>query len=92
MARSYDTGRYRDLVTASVVPSALVLEWALKEVDLTLRTADGAGVPLLAALSRQWHTAVETGHRREDISAARLALERRSSSGFGSGVAPDDGC
>jgi len=30
----------------------------------------------LAALSRQWHAAVDAGHGREDISAARLALGR----------------
>jgi 3-hydroxyisobutyrate dehydrogenase len=52
------------------------LEWALKDVDLALGAADGGGLPLLAALSRQWHTAVDTGHGREDISAARLALGR----------------
>jgi len=39
---------------------------------------DGGGdpLPLLAALSRQWHAAVDGGHRREDVSAARLALPR----------------
>jgi 3-hydroxyacyl-CoA dehydrogenase len=36
--------------------------------------ADGGPPPLLAALSRQWHAAVEAGHGRQDISAARLAL------------------
>jgi 3-hydroxyisobutyrate dehydrogenase len=51
------------------------LEWALKDVDLALGTA-GEGLPLLAALSRQWHAAVDAGHGREDISAARLALGR----------------
>ena len=50
------------------------LEWARKDVDLALGAAGGVGLPLLAALSRQWHTAVEAGHGREDISAARLAL------------------
>ena len=50
------------------------LEWALKDVDLALAEAGGAALPLLAALSRQWRTAVEAGHGREDISAARLAL------------------
>jgi 3-hydroxyisobutyrate dehydrogenase len=50
------------------------LEWALKDVDLALGAAGGAGLPLLAALSRQWHAAVDAGHGREDISAARLAL------------------
>ena len=50
------------------------LEWALKDVDLAIEAADGATLPLLAALSRQWHAAVEAGHGREDVSAARLAL------------------
>ncbi len=49
------------------------LEWALKDVDLAL-AAGGSGLPLLAALSRQWHAAVDDGHGREDVSAARLAL------------------
>ncbi len=52
------------------------LEWALKDVDLALGAAGGGGLPLLAALSRQWHAAVDAGHGREDISAARLALGR----------------
>ncbi len=50
------------------------LEWALKDVDLAISAAPGADLPLLAALSRQWHLAVDAGHGREDISAARLAL------------------
>ena len=50
------------------------LEWALKDVDLALAEAGGAALPLLTALSRQWRAAVEAGHGREDISAARLAL------------------
>ena len=50
------------------------LEWALKDVDLAITAADGARLPLLEALSRQWRAAVEDGHGREDISAARLAL------------------
>jgi len=51
------------------------LEWAVKDVDLALAAAGGARLPLLEALARQWHAAVEAGHGREDISAARLALE-----------------
>jgi 3-hydroxyisobutyrate dehydrogenase len=51
------------------------LEWALKDIDLAIAAADGARLPLLEALSRQWRTAVEAGHGREDISVARLALE-----------------
>jgi 3-hydroxyisobutyrate dehydrogenase len=50
------------------------LEWALKDVDLAIGAARGDTPPLLAALSRQWHTAVAAGHGRQDISAARLAL------------------
>jgi 3-hydroxyisobutyrate dehydrogenase len=50
------------------------LEWALKDVDLALHAAGGTALPVLAALSRQWHTAVEAGRGREDVSAARLSL------------------
>ena len=52
------------------------LEWALKDVDLAIAAAEGDRLPLLEALSRQWRAAVEAGHGREDISAARLALGR----------------
>ena len=51
------------------------LEWALKDVDLAIAAADGARLPLLEALSRQWRSAVEAGHGREDISVTRVALE-----------------
>jgi hypothetical protein len=34
----------------------------------------GQALPLLAALSGQWHAAVAAGCGRYDISAARLAL------------------
>jgi 3-hydroxyisobutyrate dehydrogenase len=50
------------------------LEWALKDVDLALSVAGGDTLPLLSALSRQWRVAVDAGHGREDVSAARLAL------------------
>jgi 3-hydroxyisobutyrate dehydrogenase len=50
------------------------LEWALKDVDLAIDAAGGDRLPLLVALSRQWHAAVEAGHGRQDVSAARLAL------------------
>ncbi len=50
------------------------LEWALKDVDLAISAAGDDNLPLLAALSRQWHAAVDAGHGREDVSAARLAL------------------
>jgi 3-hydroxyisobutyrate dehydrogenase len=50
------------------------LEWALKDVDLAIGAADGGSLPMLAALSRQWHTAVAAGYGRGDVSAVRLAL------------------
>ena len=50
------------------------LEWALKDVDLAIAAAGGDTLPVLAALSRQWRAAVDAGHGREDVSAARLAL------------------
>jgi 3-hydroxyisobutyrate dehydrogenase len=50
------------------------LEWALKDVDLAISEAAADSLPLLAALSSQWHAAVESGHGREDVSAALLAL------------------
>jgi 3-hydroxyisobutyrate dehydrogenase len=53
------------------------LEWALKDVDLAIEEAGGKALPLLGALSRQWHAAVDAGHGRDDVSAARLALVGR---------------
>jgi len=50
------------------------LQWALKDVDLALEASRGDSLPVLTALSRQWHAAVSQGHGREDVSAARLAL------------------
>jgi 3-hydroxyisobutyrate dehydrogenase len=52
------------------------LEWALKDVDLAIGAAGDDELPLLAALSRQWRAAVDAGHGRDDVSAARLALGR----------------
>lgn len=52
------------------------LEWALKDVDLAIQAAGDDELPLLDALSRQWRAAVDVGHGRQDISAARLALGR----------------
>ena len=50
------------------------LEWALKDVDLAIASAVGDTLPLLTALSQQWRAAVDAGHGREDVSAARLQL------------------
>jgi 3-hydroxyisobutyrate dehydrogenase len=52
------------------------LEWALKDVNLALAAADGDGLPMLSALSRQWQAAVDAGHGREDVSVVRVALGR----------------
>jgi 3-hydroxyisobutyrate dehydrogenase len=54
------------------------LEWALKDVDLALELAGDARLPMLSALSRQWRAAVDAGHGREDVSAARSALVNRA--------------
>ncbi|MGA8427090.1 MAG: NAD(P)-dependent oxidoreductase [Candidatus Dormiibacterota bacterium] len=50
------------------------LEWALKDVDLAIASAQGDTLPLLTTLSRQWRAAVAAGHGREDVSAARVQL------------------
>ena len=49
-------------------------KWALKDVDLAIASAQGDSLPLLTTLSRQWRAAVDAGHGREDVSAARLML------------------
>jgi 3-hydroxyisobutyrate dehydrogenase len=53
------------------------LEWALKDVDLAIASAQGDSLPLLTALSTQWRAAVDAGHGRDDVSAARLMLSGR---------------
>jgi 3-hydroxyisobutyrate dehydrogenase len=50
------------------------LEWALKDVDLAVAAAGGVRLPMLQTLSRQWGAAVQAGHGREDVSAARAEL------------------
>ena len=50
------------------------LQWALKDVDLAITAADGTPLPMLEAVSRQWHAAVKAGYGRDDVSAARLVL------------------
>jgi 3-hydroxyisobutyrate dehydrogenase len=57
------------------------LEWALKDVDLATGAAPGATLPLLAALSRQWRSAVDAGHGREDVSVVRLGLAATNPAG-----------
>ena len=50
------------------------LEWALKDVDLAIEAVGQHRLPLLDGLSDQWHLAVQAGHGREDVSAARIAV------------------
>ncbi|HMD44766.1 MAG TPA: NAD(P)-dependent oxidoreductase [Acidimicrobiales bacterium] len=57
------------------------LRWALKDVDLTLEAAGDARLPLVTALSAQWHEAVDRGLGDRDLSAARLALGAGASAG-----------
>ena len=57
------------------------LQWALKDVDLAIEAAGSDRLPLLQALSRQWRSAVDAGHGRQDVSAARLALGNRMAGG-----------
>jgi 3-hydroxyisobutyrate dehydrogenase len=52
------------------------LRWALKDVNLAISAAGADRLPLLQALSGQWRAAVDAGHGREDISAARVAIGR----------------
>ena len=56
--------------------TSVPLKWAPEDVDLAIGITLGDVPPLLGALSRQWHAAVATGHGRENVSAARLALGR----------------
>jgi 3-hydroxyisobutyrate dehydrogenase len=56
------------------------LQWALKDVDLAIDAAGRDTMPLLEALSWQWRSAVDSGHGRQDVSVARLALGGRSQS------------
>jgi 3-hydroxyisobutyrate dehydrogenase len=51
------------------------LAWALKDVDLCNAEAGEPPLPVLSAISQQWHVAVDQGLGRQDISAARRALQ-----------------
>ena len=53
------------------------LVWAVKDVDLAIASAPEAALPSLKALAERWHIGVDKGHGREDLSAARLALEEQ---------------
>jgi 3-hydroxyisobutyrate dehydrogenase-like beta-hydroxyacid dehydrogenase len=76
MARNLVAAGLRTTVwdRSSPATAALSQEWALKDMDLAIDIAGGEPPPLLAALSRQWRTAVGAGLGRDDVSAARLTL------------------
>ena len=61
-------------------PAVAVLGTGIMGSAMARNLAAAAGddrLPLLEALSRQWRLAVEAGHGREDVSAARLTLGSR---------------
>ena len=67
-------GAKLDKMTKGDYAPEFPLEWALKDVNLAIAAAGNDRLPLLETLSQQWHEAVDAGHGREDVSAARLAL------------------
>jgi len=50
------------------------LEWALKDVDLAVKSSGVHELPLLAAISKEWHAAVNAGRGRDDVSATYPVL------------------
>ena len=67
-----DRGRQAAQNGQAIHPSSFGV--GAQDVDLAIAAAGDDELPLLAALSRQWRAAVDAGHGREDVSAARLAL------------------
>jgi 3-hydroxyisobutyrate dehydrogenase len=51
------------------------LQWALKDVDISATEAGDPPLPVLSAISDQWHAAADAGLGRQDISAVRRALK-----------------
>jgi hypothetical protein len=56
-----------------VVLGTGIMGSAMARNDPAIEAADGSTLPLLAALPRQRQAAVDAGHGRRDVSAARLA-------------------
>jgi 3-hydroxyisobutyrate dehydrogenase len=51
------------------------LAWALKDVDLCNAEAGQPPLPVLSAISEQWHVALDQGLGREDLSVVRRAVQ-----------------
>lgn len=50
------------------------LELALKDVDLALAAAGTDTLPVAASIAQRWHTLVDEGHGRLDVSAVHIGL------------------
>jgi 3-hydroxyisobutyrate dehydrogenase-like beta-hydroxyacid dehydrogenase len=62
------------------------LEWALKDLDLTLAASGAGTTPLVGSIAERWRGLVAQGYGHLDISAARLglnALQARKPETFG---------
>jgi 3-hydroxyisobutyrate dehydrogenase len=62
------------------------LEWALKDLDLTLAASGAGTTPLVGSIAERWRGLVAQGYGHLDISAARLglnALQLRKPATFG---------
>ena len=65
-------------VVITMLPTADAVESVIFDGQVAEAFADGCVWAQMGALSGQWHAAVATGHGRQDVSAARLALPSAS--------------
>jgi hypothetical protein len=63
---------------AQIRPDVMFVDAPVSGSKGPAETAGEDRLPLLEALSRQWRAAVEPGHGRDDVSAARLAGQSSS--------------
>ena len=52
------------------------LEWALKDLDLTMHATGVGAVPVAHAIAERWRRLVADGLGRHDVTAARLGFGR----------------
>jgi 3-hydroxyisobutyrate dehydrogenase len=52
------------------------LEWALKDLDLTMQAAGTSAIPVAGAIAERWRGLVADGLGRRDVTAARLGFTR----------------
>jgi 3-hydroxyisobutyrate dehydrogenase len=57
------------------------LEWALKDLDLTMRATGRDAIPVAGAIAERWRGLVARGYGRSDVTAARLGLDFRGEEG-----------